>query len=360
MWTSSIHSAVCGAPIVLVHKMVRRKLFLLIALLLVSFLSVLPSSWWLANVVSHTLLPSPPPSQDLRQFLRNRNLQSYLNNIQLLAEPTPSDCESQSIIPMIILVSSRPHHFEQRDAIRNTWAKKQITYFIMGVQQSSRNFIMEGIYIEAEKLRDIIVYDFIDSYQNLTLKTALMLQWTLDKCSQVNFLFKTDDDVFVNPWTLKTVAREHPHAQLLGYKINKSRLHRDVYYKHYMPRWLQRDDIIQEYLSGTGYLINGGYLRKILNAAYKVPLVNIEDVYISYLVAKKTLNLTLTHDSRLSPKKPWIPLRCIYWNLATIHSVRPSEITSIWSSVKLVAKQYRRNKNVCNIYNFFNRDIFLY
>lgn len=62
----------------------------------------------------------------------------------------------------------------------------------------------------------MIVFDFPDHYQNLTLKTALMMRWILEHCSQVQFLFKTDDDVLVNPWTLKTVLKENRNAKLIG------------------------------------------------------------------------------------------------------------------------------------------------
>ena len=62
----------------------------------------------------------------------------------------------------------------------------------------------------------MIVFDFHDHYQNLTLKTALMMQWSLRRCPQAQFLFKTDDDVLVNPWTLRKLLKENEDAQLLG------------------------------------------------------------------------------------------------------------------------------------------------
>lgn len=62
----------------------------------------------------------------------------------------------------------------------------------------------------------MIVFDFHDHYQNLTLKTALMMKWSLRWCPQAQFFFKTDDDVLVNPWTLRKVLKENEDAQLLG------------------------------------------------------------------------------------------------------------------------------------------------
>lgn len=71
-------------------------------------------------------------------------------------------------------------------------------------------------YIEAKEYSDIIVYDLLDDYQNLTLKTALMLQWTLQRCPSARFLYKIDDDMLINPWKLEEVLRDHAHAELTG------------------------------------------------------------------------------------------------------------------------------------------------
>lgn len=42
------------------------------------------------------------------------------------------------------------------------------------------------------------------------------MQWSLRRCPQAQFLFKTDDDVLVNPWTLRKVLKENEDAKLLG------------------------------------------------------------------------------------------------------------------------------------------------
>ncbi|CAH2056946.1 unnamed protein product, partial [Iphiclides podalirius] len=337
----------------------RRKTVLLFILLMVAVLSALPGSWWLANVVGRVLLLPRPPEQDLRHFVKSRSLHHYLSDIEVLIEPTQSSCESLSSIPVLILVASVPQHFQHREMIRKSWAKYQPTYFVIGTHKSSVEIILGGNYMEAKQYNDIILFDFHDHYQNLTLKTALMLQWASSRCPQVRFLLKTDDDVLVNPWTLQEVIRDHPDAQLLGFSINNTRLHRDQYNKYYVPRWLCRENLIDQYLSGTAYLVNGAYMKKILQTSYSVPLLNIEDVYITHLVARKALNLTLSHDRRLSPKRPWVPFVCVYWNLATVHSLRPAEVMRIWPHLQNVARD-RKRKSECGRYSFFNSDFFLY
>ena len=52
--------------------------------------------------------------------------------------------------------------------------------------------------------------DFHDTYLNLTLKTTFLLKWVTARCSNAKFVFKVDDDVFVNPEKLwSTLESSH-------------------------------------------------------------------------------------------------------------------------------------------------------
>lgn len=77
-------------------------------------------------------------------------------------------------------------------------------------------FLQVKLYIEAKEYSDLIIYDLEDHYMNLTLKSALMLQWSLRRCPQAETLLKTDDDVFVNPWMMMKVVKEHVNHHLYG------------------------------------------------------------------------------------------------------------------------------------------------
>ncbi|XP_063388004.1 beta-1,3-galactosyltransferase 5-like [Cydia fagiglandana] len=285
-------------------------------------------SWQLSQAVGRALTPPPPPDQNLQHLRANRSLVHYLDNINLLIEPS-SVCQKR--VPVLVLVTSTPSHYRHRDVIRNTWGKHQETYFFLGLTQDDDR--MADVYIEAKQHSDLIVHELQDHYQNLTLKVALMLQWALHRCPRAEFVFKTDDDVMLNPRTLETVLEDNKGAALFGYKKENSVPHRDEYTKWYLPRWLYNEDLIPEYLSGTGYIINGKNLKEIFTAALHIPLINTEDVYFTYLVAKRALGLPLTHDRRLSPYKPWI-FTCPYKNYASIHSLSPEEMVILWPKIQ--------------------------
>ena len=56
---------------------------------------------------------------------------------------------------------------------------------------------------EAEEHHDLVVEDFQESYLNLTVKTTYLLKWlNSSHCSRARFIFKVDDDVYVNPTNL--------------------------------------------------------------------------------------------------------------------------------------------------------------
>jgi len=58
--------------------------------------------------------------------------------------------------------------------------------------------ILEGIETEKHLYDDLIVANFQDSYDNLTLKTMSSLEWMDAYCNQSEYILKTDDDMFIN------------------------------------------------------------------------------------------------------------------------------------------------------------------
>jgi hypothetical protein len=62
----------------------------------------------------------------------------------------------------------------------------------------------------------MVVFEFQEHYSNLTLKTALMLQWLHRRCPHAGAVFKTDDDVLLNPWRMREVLIRHKDKQLIG------------------------------------------------------------------------------------------------------------------------------------------------
>lgn len=76
---------------------------------------------------------------------------------------------------------------------------------------TSHSFLpsQDTIVSEHERHGDVLQHDFLDSYANLTMKTAFMLKWlAAGECAAAKFVMKVDDDAFVNPAVL-WAALEH-------------------------------------------------------------------------------------------------------------------------------------------------------
>ena len=77
---------------------------------------------------------------------------------------------------------------------------------------------------EAEKHNDLVVEDFQETYLNLTVKTTYLLKWlTSSHCSRARFIFKVDDDVYVNPANLWAALQRASH-NLRSANINKTKI----------------------------------------------------------------------------------------------------------------------------------------
>ena len=74
-------------------------------------------------------------------------------------------------------------------------------------------FILIGIVHQ-----DILQWDFMDTYNNLTIKSILALKWAPAFCSTAKFVIKMDDDVFLNAINLANfLESRYPHIEIAGH-----------------------------------------------------------------------------------------------------------------------------------------------
>jgi hypothetical protein len=125
---------------------------------------------------------------------------------------------------IFIAVISASANFEQRAVIRRTWAMNIKVWnqsmtglagfaFILG--QTKNNVTQTRIASESRRYKDIIQIDMDDFYRNLPLKYTGLLNWLHRHCSKfIGFIFKVDDDVYVNLRSLEHfVHYNHPFSR---------------------------------------------------------------------------------------------------------------------------------------------------
>ncbi|XP_072037381.1 uncharacterized protein [Amphiura filiformis] len=297
------------------------------------------------------------------------------------------DGRSNQEVFMIMLISSKPEHFNRRLVIRKTYGKETIIQnkhlrllFVLGL--SPTETINTKVQNEATIYKDMIIFDFQESHLNLTLKVIGGLKWVTEHCQKANFMYKGDDDMFVNIDVIVAhlklldsniiLNRNHynvdsihkrgdatqigPNTYVNGtiitkvyinetFHIPKERLYmgclnsgmviRDKQSKFYVSEDDYAGKYFPPFLNGGSYVISGDIVPALFNASFSVPLINNDDVYQGIL-AKKIGIKPIQHDGFMNyhhgstlGKIDVCQLRESIW---TIHGFSGSTLNNLWEN----------------------------
>ncbi|XP_022646830.1 beta-1,3-galactosyltransferase 5-like isoform X3 [Varroa destructor] len=208
-------------------------------------------------------------------------------NLTALITPSESRCDPQRLLT--IIVCSAVVNSNARQAIRETWAteapRDSRVFFLVGrPPHSNETQQQDKLEAEANHFDDLIQEDFLDTYNNLTLKSAFLLKWANSSgcAASSRFVLKTDDDMYINVHNLVSLlkARGRPRM-LLGALISKATPLRDFKSKWYVPSYIFGEKAYPNYLSGTGYVMSTDIIADLLRMAETTPFFHLEDIYIT-------------------------------------------------------------------------------
>lgn len=204
----------------------------------------------------------------------------------------------QKSLFIMVVVPSAPGNFEHRNAIRLTWAKQLeekyigAVVFLMGLHEDAS--VNERVREEGAKFGDIVVQAFADSYNNLTVKSVMMLKFVLNTGVPTEYIMKADDDTFVNvKGLLKVFPNQNHTRQITGKLFENSRPIRWAWllgsdnYKWICPTWMFKEDFYPDYVAGVGYLFPAWMATCLYQQALTTPLLYLEDVFLTGIVAQK-------------------------------------------------------------------------
>ncbi|KAL1513995.1 hypothetical protein ABEB36_003326 [Hypothenemus hampei] len=283
----------------------------------------------------------------------SRNLSDYIKSGVQTATILPKNfCQKSNFL--VIFCISRASAFEARHIIRNTWGRSNNVnkwnvslYFLIGQTTNLRK--QQKIIEEAQQFDDIIQENFLDTYNNLTIKSAMMLKSFTQHCHSTSYLLKIDDDMHLNlPILMDTLKiRNETHNLLMGSAICNSTPLRNSQCKWYAgPLDYFTEMEYPDYVAGGSYCMSADAAGKLLNVALTIPIFYIEDIYFTGLCAQK-LGLKLTHDFRFTfPFLRDDP--CLYRELITIH-------IHDWKVRKYISSSIQNEHHECDI----NNNIFL-
>lgn len=272
-------------------------------------------------------------------FNTSRNLHSYIssdNNTIL----SPNELCASSPFLVIIICSAIDNH-NSRNAIRNTWGSEEYfnkfnltvkIAFLLGT--SDNDTLNNSIVDENNEYGDIIQATFHDTYNNLTLKSVMMLKWVTSYCSHATYLMKTDDDMYinVNNLLLSLSSRTSNNGVLLGSLICNAHPISDPKNKWYTPKYMFSEKTYPNYLSGTGYVMSLDTADKLYKSALSTPLLHLEDVYITGLCAKNSKIQPINHPGFSYVQRKFDA--CVLRNTITNHRVNTSMMYAIWNKIR--------------------------
>ncbi|CAH0551549.1 unnamed protein product [Brassicogethes aeneus] len=247
-------------------------------------------------------------------------------------------CETEDFLTVVVL--SAPHHFQERNTIRSTWGSEKFVlnktisyYFLLG--ETLNDNLQKEILFEAENFNDILQERFLDSYNNLTLKSINMMKLISNHCfSNTKFVMKVDDDIFVNVENLVQMLASKGDASniIYGKKICRAFVIRDSTNKWYVPNYLYNKGMYPDYVSGTAYVFSVDVAEKLLNASFSIPIVHLEDIYLTGICAKKA-NVKLEGNYMFVYRQPKLDF-CLMRMGISFHEFNYSTIHYIYEELK--------------------------
>ncbi|EDV56407.1 beta-1,3-galactosyltransferase 1 [Drosophila erecta] len=334
-----------------------------------------------------------------------RSIAAYLDLTQNTALIVPRDfCRSKALLT--IVVCSFVHHFERRRVIRMLWGNstdfnysafvklhgnlkgryldvlperlKLYTEYLSGEGDSLKAsirivFILgrrnlasllenEAVASEAEKYNDIIQENFMDTYNNLTIKAVMALKHISQSCVNTTaFYFKCDDDTFVNvpnilhfllggtiPVNAATARFHFGNTYDVTSLRKRLTARREMMYglaycnvspiknklnKWYMPSYMFRGGVYPKYLCGSGYLLSIDVVPRLYKASLGTRIVHLEDLFVTGLCAEKAGIKRASHPLFRSDYPIDADEQCTIKGTFTVHRARDDIMLEAWYQV---------------------------
>ncbi|XP_034548067.1 beta-1,3-galactosyltransferase 2 [Notolabrus celidotus] len=273
--------------------------------------------------------PSPLPVEESR-VLSPETYRYLLNQ--------PAVCKNRNPF-LVFMVPVAPPEAAEREAIRKTWGapgQDTLTLFFVGLPEGGQgSYTQWQLEEESRKHADIIQMNFQDSYQNLTIKTVMVMSWLAAYCPNALYAMKVDADIFVNVYYLISRLQGPPRQGFItGSVIRDGKPRRDVSSKWYVSEELFPEDSFPPYVSGAGYVFSADLAARISWASRFVRMIPLEDVYVGLclrvLGVRPVYSFSLVTFRNLFEIRSLEYDRCSFNRLVIVNGFEPSTLLHVW------------------------------
>ncbi|XP_048112807.1 UDP-GlcNAc:betaGal beta-1,3-N-acetylglucosaminyltransferase 9 [Alosa alosa] len=285
---------------------------------------------------------------DFEDYLRKKDNRDFR-----MAIDQPDKCRGPDGAPyLLIAVKSVAADFDKRQVVRRTWGQEGVlqegvnikTVFLLGVPRNRSSLPLWDrlLAYESDTFRDILLWDFEDTFFNLTLKETHFLQWVNQSCAGVKFIFKGDADVYVNVENiLEMLGGLDAHKDLfVGDIIVRARPIRRRSSKYYVPEFVYGQGVYPSYAGGGGFVMSGHTALQLNRACQDVEVFPIDDVFLGMCLQRIGLQPTRHEGFRTfgivrSSAAPHLQVfdPCFYRELMVVHSLT---VPQIWLMYNLL------------------------
>ncbi|XP_077777841.1 beta-1,3-galactosyltransferase 1-like [Podarcis muralis] len=277
---------------------------------------------------------SPPPPVAKRHPLEV----VYSTDYKFLLNE-PKKCWERSPF-LILLVITEPQDFATRQAIRQTWGNESsvpgvsiLRLFLTGVQPKFGYPLQALLEEESSIHRDIIQQDFLDTYNNLTLKTLMGMEWISKFCPNATYVVKADSDIFLNVnYMVSHLLQPHLPPKknyMTGYIYWKTKPVREKACKWYVPQEVYPNETYPPYCAGPGYVFSGDLAKKIYQVAKTIRVINMEDVFMGICLYELGISVTNSPRGLFNVFKVKYE-KCKFSKVVVVHHYGPEELLQIW------------------------------
>lgn len=239
-------------------------------------------------------------------------------------------------IRLLIMITSAPSHRDARLSIRQTWGhyatrRDIVIVFILG--RTTSQSLEDSLEAENYMYNDIIRGQFIDSYNNLTLKTVSSLEWVQSYCHHVSFLLKTDDDMFINvPRLLSFIDKHHTDKKTIyGRLAKKWKPIRNKKSKYYVSPQQYYPSVFPQFTTGPAYLLTSDSVHDLYYKALNQTYLKLEDVFTTGIVAQ-LVNVKRIHINEFLNRRIAFNA-CSIRKAISIHMVKSNEQYDLWKKL---------------------------
>ncbi|KAM3926798.1 beta-1,3-galactosyltransferase 2-like [Leptodactylus fuscus] len=251
----------------------------------------------------------------------------------------PDKCKNRKPY-LVIMVCVASHDVASRRTIRETWGNESIydvdvvRIFLVGLPQVSPDQTQRLLEEESEAFGDVIQQDFMDTYNNLTLKTLMGMEWVTKFCSSASYVMKVDGDIFLN---VDYLVHELLHPDLpvrnnyyTGQLYFNARPCRNKGDKWYLPKEIYPNNTYPPYCAGPGYVFSADLAKKIYDVAQEIRVIHIEDVFIGLCLYELHILPTDPPKDKFNTDRIEYDI-CKFKNVIIVHHYAGKELRSVWA-----------------------------